>query len=386
MMIPYGRQSIDEADIEAVLTVLKSDYLTQGPVVPRFEAQVTDYCGTRHGVAVNSATSALHIACMALDVGPGDLVWTSPISFVASANCARYCGADVDFVDIDPVSWNMSVEALEAKLRAADKAGRLPKVLIPVHFTGEPCAMAEIATLARHYGIAIIADAAHAIGARHDGKPVGYGAYADITVFSFHPVKIVTTAEGGMAMTSNDELARHMRLARNHGVTRDAGMMTRAPDGPWYYEQLSLGYNYRMTELQAALGLSQMARIDAFIERRHALARRYDEKLADLPLTLPRRAPANLSALHLYVVRLPTGEIATSHRAVFEALHEAGIGVNLHYIPIHLQPYYRALGFGEGHCPEAERYYREAITLPLYPAMSEAEQDRIIAALREVLQ
>ena len=384
-MIPYGRQDITEADIEAVVAVLRSDWLTQGPMVPRFEAAVAGYTGAGHAVAVNSATSALHIACLALDLGPGDLLWTSPVTFVASANCALYCGADVDFVDIDPRSYNMSPVALEAKLQAAEQAGRLPKIVVPVHLCGQSCDMAAIRALADRYGFRIIEDASHAIGGRYRDAPVGDCRYSDITVFSFHPVKIITTAEGGMALTNDGELAARMEMLRSHGITRDAARMSRPPDGPWYYEQQALGLNYRMTDLQAALGLSQVDRLDDYVARRHALAARYDALLAELPVTRPWQHPDSYSGLHLYVIRVAGGGDGERRRSVFEGLRTRGIGVNVHYIPVHLQPYYRALGFAPGDFPDAEAYYAEAISLPMYPTLSEAEQDEVVAALREAL-
>ena len=384
-MIPYGRQDIRQADIDAVVEVLRSDYLTQGPAVPAFEAAVAAKVGATHAVAVNSATSALHIACLALGVGPGDVVWTTPVTFVASANCALYCGAVVDFVDIDPRSYNMSVAALRDKLERAAADGRLPKVVIPVHLCGQPCEMAEIHALAQRYGFAVIEDASHAVGGRYRGEPIGNCRYSDITVFSFHPVKIITTAEGGLALTQREELAQRMQLLRSHGITRDPAQMSRAPDGPWYYEQVTLGFNYRMTDLQAALGLSQLARLDEYVTRRHALARRYDEALVGLPVLTPWQHPDSYSGLHLYVIRLQLERIERSHREVFDALRAAGIGVNLHYIPVHAQPYYQALGFRTGQFPDAERYYAEAISLPLYPSMSDAQQAEVVAALREAL-
>ena len=379
--IPYGRQAISDADIAAVEAVLRSDYLTQGPAVPRFEGAVAALTGAAHGVAVNSATSALHVACMALDLGPGDVLWTVPTTFVASANCGLYCGATVDFVDIDPVTWLMCPRALAEKLAAAKAEGRLPKVLVPVHLQGEPCDMAAIGALAREYGVRVIEDASHAIGATQAGQPVGACTHSDICVFSFHPVKIVTTAEGGLATTNDPVLARRMELARSHGITREPAEMTQEPDGAWYYQQIALGYNYRMTEMQAALGLSQLDRLEAFVERRQALAARYDRLLKGLPVTLPRRAADNRSALHLYVVRVP----ADRHRGTFDAMRAAGIGVNLHYIPVHLQPFYRAMGFAPGDFPQSETYYREAISLPLYPGLSEADQDRVVATLKAAL-
>ena len=384
-MIPYGRHDIRQADIDAVVEVLRSDFLTQGPTVPAFETAVAAKVGAAHAVAVNSATSALHIACLALGVAPGDVVWTTPITFVASANCALYCGASVDFVDIDPRSYNMSVAALRDKLERAAAEDRLPKVVIPVHLCGQPCEMAEIHALGQRYGFAIIEDASHAIGGRYRDEPIGNGRYSDVTVFSFHPVKIITTAEGGIALTQQDELAQRMQLLRSHGITRDPAQMRRAPDGPWYYEQVALGFNYRMTDLQAALGLSQVARLDDYVAHRHALARQYDEALADLPLVTPWQHPDSYSGLHLYVIRLQLERCGRSHREVFDALRAAGIGVNLHYIPVHTQPYYRGLGFQTGQFPAAERYYAEAISLPLFPSMTDAQQAEVVAALREAL-
>lgn len=412
-MIPYGRQDISEADIRAVVDVLRSDFLTQGPAVPAFEKTLSDYCGTQHAVAVNSATSALHVACRALEVEPGDVVWTSPITFVASANCALYCGARVDFVDIDPRTYNMSVERLSEKLAHAEKIGGLPKVVIPVHLCGQPCDMAGIHTLSQQYGFKIIEDASHAIGGKYrvapnsvivspagarqneaNGRsfeerpsslfePIGNCRYSDITVFSFHPVKIITTAEGGMAMTNDAQLAKRMQLLRSHGITRDLDEMTHEPDGPWYYQQIDLGYNYRMTDMQAALGLSQMQRLDEFVAKRHAFASRYDRMLADLPVITPWQHADSYSGLHLYVIRLKLAEISKTHREVFETLRAAGVGVNLHYIPVYRQPYYEQLGFKAGHCPEGEQYYAEAISLPMYPQLTEAQQDKVIAALHQ---
>ncbi|MCX7093774.1 MAG: UDP-4-amino-4,6-dideoxy-N-acetyl-beta-L-altrosamine transaminase [Methylobacter sp.] len=383
--IPYGRQDISDADIQAVVEVLRSDYLTQGPAVPAFEKSIADYCNTQYALAVNSATSALHIACLALGVGPGDTVWTSPITFVASANCALYCGARIDFVDIDPRSYNLSVERLAEKLLQAEQAGLLPKVVIPVHLCGQPCDMAGIHALAQRYGFKIIEDASHAIGGQYRGQPIGNCNYSDITVFSFHPVKIITTGEGGMALTNDAQLAKRMQLLRSHGITREANEMTQVSDGPWYYQQIELGFNYRMTDLQAALGISQMQRLDEFIARRHALAERYDNKLAAFPIVTPWQHPDSYSGRHLYVIRLKTELITKSHREVFEALRAADIGVNVHYIPVYRQPYYENLGFKPGHCPEAEHYYSEAISLPMYPALTEAQQDRVITALQKAM-
>jgi UDP-4-amino-4,6-dideoxy-N-acetyl-beta-L-altrosamine transaminase len=384
-LIPYGRQSISENDIEAVVEVLRSNFLTQGPTVPAFEHAVATYCGAAHAIAVNSATSALHIACCALGVGSGDLVWTSPITFVASANCALFCGADVDFVDIDPASFNMSVAALAAKLEKAEGDGRLPKVVIPVHMAGQSCDMATIHALAQRYGFRIIEDASHAIGARYKGEPVGSCRFSDISVFSFHPVKIITTGEGGIATTNDAHLAARMQVLRTHGVTRDPARMEREADGPWYYEQIDLGFNYRMTELQGALGLSQMQRLDAFVAQRRALAARYDESLARLPIIPPWQDPDTQSSYHLYVIRIDRRTDGNRHRPIYEFLQDRGIGVNLHYMPVYLQPYYRRLGFRAGLCPQAELYYSEAISIPLYQDLEEAQQDYIVACLAEAV-
>jgi len=384
-MIPYGRQQISEEDIRAVVAALRSDWLTQGPAVPAFENAVADYCGAHHAVAVNSGTSALHLACLALDVGPGDRVWTSAVTFAASANCAHYCGARAEFVDIDARTYNMSVSALAAKLERARRDGTLPKVVIPVHLCGQPCEMAEIRALGERYGFRIIEDASHAIGARYRGEPVGRCAHSDITVFSFHPVKVITSGEGGMAITNDAAIARRMRLLRTHGITRDPADMTREPDGPWYYEQIALGFNYRMTDLHAALGSSQLQRLDEWVAARNRIAARYDALLAELPVVVPWQHPDAVSARHLYVVRLRLQEVARSHRAVFDAMRAAGIGVNLHYMPLYRHPYYAALGATGEDCGEAERYYAGALTLPLYPGLAPAMQDHVCAALRESL-
>lgn len=383
--VPYGRQDIDDSDIAAVEAVLRSDFLTQGPAVPRFEAAVADHCGVRHALAMNSATSALHAACLALDLGPGDWLWTTPVTFVASSNCGLYCGAQVDFVDIDPRTYNLSPEALAAKLVAAERDGRLPKIVVAVHLCGQPCDMRRLRELADHYGFALIEDASHAIGGSYLGEPIGNCRYSDITIFSFHPVKIITTAEGGMATTNDDRLAERMNLLRTHGITRDPALMTHESDGGWYYQQIMLGYNFRMTDMQAALGCSQMARIDGFIRRRHELAARYDERLAKLPLTLPWQHDDGYSGLHLYVVRLQLDRITKSHREVFDALREQGILVNLHYIPIYRQPYYANFGYDRADYPEAEAYYREAISIPMFHAMTDAQQDQVIAAFETIL-
>lgn len=385
-MIPYGRQEITPADIEAVVEVLRSDFLTQGPAVARFEQEVARRCGVAHGVAVNSATSALHIACVALGLGPGDWLWTSPITFLASANCGLYCGARVDFVDIDPRTYNMSVDALDAKLAWAEREGKLPKVLVPVHLAGQSCDMRAIHALAQRYGFKIIEDASHAIGGKYLGEAVGNCRYSDITVFSFHPVKIVTTAEGGIAVTNDGALASKMDLLRSHGMTRRPELMTHEPDGPWYYQQIALGFNYRITDLQAALGVSQLTRLDQYVARRHALANLYDEKLASFPVTTPWQHPDTYSGLHLYIIRLNAQRAQSSHRRVFERMRQRGIGVNLHYIPVHTQPWYARMGFHLGDFPEAERYYEQAISLPMFAALTEDAVQEVCSVLRESIE
>lgn len=385
-MIPYGRQDITQADIDAVIGVLQSDFLTQGPMVPRFEQQVAEHVGASHALAVNSATSALHIACLALGLGPGDRLWTSPVTFVASANCGLYCGAQVDFVDIDPRTYNLCPQALERKLERAEREGTLPKVVVPVHLCGQPCDMQAIHKLAKRYSFKVIEDASHAIGGKYKGEFIGNGKYSDITVFSFHPVKIITTAEGGMALTNDAELANKMALLRSHGITRDPQQMTHETDGPWYYQQIELGFNYRMTELQAALGVSQMERLDQYIVRRHQLAARYNDLLAALPVVTPWQHVDSYSGLHLYVIRLQLDKVTRSHRQVFESLREQGIGVNLHYIPVHTQPYYAQMGFKPEDFPVAQAYYREAISIPMFQTMSNEQQDQVVAAIAKALK
>lgn len=384
-MIPYSRQDITDADIAAVTAVLRSDYLTQGPAVPRFEQAVAAKVGARFGVAVSSATAALHIACRALDLGPGDRLWTSPNTFVASANCARYCGARVDFVDIDPGTYNLSIAALTAKLQQADRQGILPKIVVPVHFAGQPCDMPAIGALAQRYGFRVIEDASHAIGGNCYGMPIGRCRDSNITVFSFHPVKIITTGEGGLATTNDADLAERMMRLRSHGITRDPTKMEGKPDGPWDYHQIELGFNYRMTDFQAALGDSQLQRLDDYIARRHALAERYEHRLAGLPVRTPYRDPRHRSALHLYPIQIED-HARQGRRATYDALRAAGIGVNVHYIPIHTQPDYQRLGFKRGDFPIAEAYYQRAISLPLFPTMTEAQQDKVVAALEYGLQ
>ncbi len=378
-MIPYGRQDVSDADVDAVVAVLRSDWLTQGPAVPRFERALAERTGAAHVVAVSNATAGLHLACLAAGVGPGDLVWTTPNTFVASANCARYCGADVDFVDIDPRTWNLDADALAVKLERAAAAGRVPKVVIPVAFGGQSADLRRIRALARTYGFLVVEDASHAVGGAYAGSPVGSGEWADMTVFSFHPVKIVTTGEGGAILTSDERLADRLRLLRSHGVTREPAQMEGTPEGPWYYEQVALGFNYRLTDLQAALGASQLTRLDAFVARRRALAERYDDLLASLPVALPGRQTEAASAWHLYVVRVE------DRASVFARMRAAGVGVNVHYMPVHLQPYYRRLGFRPGDFPAAEAYGREALSLPMYAALRDEQQDEVVAALRAAM-
>jgi UDP-4-amino-4,6-dideoxy-N-acetyl-beta-L-altrosamine transaminase len=385
--IPYGRQDISEEDIRAVVSVLRSDYLTQGDVVPQFENAVAGYCNVRAGVAVNSATSALHIACLALDVCTGDRVWTSPITFVASANCALYCGALIDFVDIDPATYNLSIECLTEKLELAEKSGKLPKVVIPVHLCGQSCDMLAIYLLSKKYGFKIIEDASHAIGGRYKGKPIGNCQYSDITVLSFHPVKIITTGEGGMALTNDVALEKRMRLFRSHGITSATDEMKPRPESEqWNYQQIELGFNYRMTDIHAALGLSQMKRLDEFVVKRQAIATKYTAMLADLPLITPWQHADCYSAYHLYVIRLKLSEVRKSHRQVYDAMRAKNILVNLHYIPVYRQPYYESLGFKSGYCEQAEKYYSEVLSIPIFFGLSHEQQKYVISSLEEILK
>jgi UDP-4-amino-4,6-dideoxy-N-acetyl-beta-L-altrosamine transaminase len=381
--IPYGRQSINEADIQAVVEVLKSDFLTQGPAIERFEQAVAQYCGVKYAVAVSNATAALHMACLALELGPNDFLWTAPNTFVASANCGRYCGASVDFVDIDPATYVMDVSALETKLETAKSRGKaLPKIVIPVQFAGQCVDMQRLAQLATVYGFSVVEDAAHGIGGQYRQKPIGSCEYSEMTVFSFHPVKIITTAEGGMITTNREDLYQKLLRLRSHGITRDECFMCNPSEGPWYYEQLELGLNYRMTDLQAALGHSQMQRLDDFVAKRHVLAQRYDALLAEVPVIRPQQHPDSYSALHLYPIQVSRPEL---RKPAFEVLRAANIGVNVHYMPVYLQPYYRDLGFAPGLCPNAEAYYQRAISLPLYYDLTEAEQDRVVETLKAAL-
>ena len=381
-MIPYGRQDITQADINSVIKVLQSDFLTQGPQVPKFEKVVSQYCNVKYALATNSATSALHLACLSLGLNNNDWLWTTSITFVASANCGLYCGAKVDFVDVNPATYNLCPEALKKKLVKAKKLGKLPKIVIPVHLCGQSCDMKSIYKLSKEYGFKIIEDASHAIGGKYLNEPIGNCKYSDITVFSFHPVKIITTGEGGMALTNNNKLFKHMSLLRSHGITRDPSQMTKQADGDWYYQQIELGYNYRMTDIQAALGVSQLKRLDDYVSRRHELYTRYNELLKGFPLVIPYQYSDGYSAFHLYIIRLKNRD---KHKQVFEYLRKNGIGVNLHYIPVYHQPYYEAMGFKKGYCLEAENYYNEAISLPMYATLSEAEQDKVAAVLHEAL-
>lgn len=384
-VIPYGRQSISEEDIAAVVAVLRSDFITQGPAIARFEESVARFCGAKHAVAVSNATAALHLGALALDLGPGDRLWTSPNTFVASSNCALYCGAQVDFVDTDPRTYNLSVTALEAKLEAAAQTGTLPKILVPVHFSGQPCEMQAISALCAKHGVRVMEDASHAVGAEYRGEKIGGRAHADLTVFSFHPVKILTTGEGGMLLTNDSDLYEKLIRLRTHGITRDLRFMVGESDGPWYYQQVELGHNDRMTDLQAALGASQMERLPAFLDRRRELAARYDRLLADLPLILPWQHPDTLSSWHLYVIRPDPERTSVTRRALYDGLRSAGIYPQVHYIPVHTQPYYQSLGFRAGDFPESERYYSGALSLPMYFSLSDADQDRVVAALTQCL-
>lgn len=384
--IPYGRQDITEADIDAVVAVLKSDFLTQGPLVPKFEQAVSNYCGAHYAVALNSATSALHVACLALGLGPGDWLWTSTITFVASANCGLYCGAKVDFVDIDPLSYNLCPVALERKLEKAASEGRIPKIVVAVHLCGQPCDMLAINVLAHRYGFKVIEDASHAIGGRFLGEPIGNCRYSDVTIFSFHPVKIITTAEGGMAVTNDPELAKKIALLRTHGITRDPAHMTCDSEGPWFYQQIELGFNYRLSDLQAALGLSQMDRLQSYVLKRKQLANRYDELLSALPVTTPWQSSESYSSWHLYVIRIQTGKVKKSKREIFDTLRESGIEVNLHYIPVYKHPYYQRMGFNASDFPQSQQYYSETISLPMYATLSESQQDRVVAEIKSAIQ
>lgn len=384
-MIPYGRQNINEADITAVIEVLKSDWLTQGPMVPHFEQTVADKVGVKYAVAVNSATSALHISCLALELGPGDWLWTSPNTFVASANCGLYCGASVDFVDIDPHTYNMSVDSLRKKLEQCDGSDRLPKIVVPVHFAGQSCDMKGIYALSKQYGFKIIEDASHAIGGKYKNNLIGNCLYSDVTIFSFHPVKVITTGEGGLALTNNTLLAERLQLFRSHGITRDPVKMMDISSGSWYYEQLELGFNFRMTDMQAALGLRQLERLDEFVEQRHSIASYYDNSLEKFPLILPFQQEDTYSAYHLYVIQVDPEESLIERNTLFEHMRNSGIGVNVHYIPVHTQPYYQRLGFSRGDFPVAESYYKNAISLPMYPGLTKEEQAKVINTLSVIL-
>jgi len=383
--IPYGCQDINQKDIDEVVSVLKSDFITQGPITPQFEKAVASYSKSKFAVATNSATSALHIACLALELKAGDIVWTSPISFAASANCARYCGAEIDFVDIDSDTFNISIEALTNKLREAESRGKLPKIVIPVHFGGSPCAMKEIYILSKKYGFNIIEDASHAIGAKLDSHMVGDCHYSDITVFSFHPVKIITSGEGGVACTNKSELASSMLRLRTHGIIKSEKDFCEKSHGPWYYEQIDLGFNYRLTDIHSALGLSQLSRVDSFVKKRNELAKIYDVAFDNLPIQRQILQSSCYSSYHLYVIRVKVKESKKSHIEIFKGLRDANIGVNIHYIPIYLHPYYQKLGFELGYCPEAENYYSEAISLPIFPKLSKKNQNFVINNLEKLI-
>jgi UDP-4-amino-4,6-dideoxy-N-acetyl-beta-L-altrosamine transaminase len=386
MKIKYGKQDITTEDISAVVDVLKSDLLTQGPVVPQFEKAACDFTGAKNAIAVNSATSALHIACMALDLGPGDCLWTCPNTFVASSNCAVYCGASVDFVDMDADSYNISIEQLRNKLAIAEKNNSLPKILVPVHLSGQSCEMQEIKTLSEQYGFKIIEDGSHAIGGTYQDLPVGNCKYSDITVFSFHPVKIITTGEGGMALTNNADLANRMRQHRSHGVTSNPDEMSERPINEiWNYQQVCLGYNYRMTDIAASLGLNQIKRLNDIVCKRNKIADRYNKELSNMPLRIPWQHPATMSSYHLYIIRLDLDKIIKTQPQIHDELIKLGILVNLHYIPVYRQPFYEKMGFKAGYCPESESYHREALSIPMYPTLSSEEQDRVINTLKKVI-
>ena len=384
-MIPYGKQDITKDDLHAVLEVLQSDFLTQGPVVPNFETQISNYVGANHAIACNSATSALHIACLALGLSSGDSMWTSPISFVASANCGLYCGSSIDFVDINPITFNICPDLLDIKLKKAKENNSLPKLIVLVHMAGHPSDLEKIYTLAKNYNIKIIEDASHAVGAQYNKKSIGSCAYSDVTIFSFHPVKIITTGEGGMALTNSGEVAERMRLLRTHGITRDESKMSQN-DGPWYYQQIELGFNYRMTDIQAALGISQFQRLESYVKKRNQIANFYHDELSGLPLKTPKIQDKAYSSYHLYIIRLDLGNLSSSHHDIFTSLRNSRIGVNLHYIPIHLQPYYKKLGFQEGDFPNAEDFYKEAISLPLFPTISDQSLAEVVNQLKKILK
>ena len=386
-MIPYGRQDITDDDIIEVNKILHSDFLTQGPTVPKFEQLVSNYCGAKHAVAVNSATSALHIACLALDLGPGDLLWTSPNTFVASANCGLYCGADIDFVDIDSKTYNMSVDALSEKLIKAEKLGKLPKVLIPVHFAGQPCDMLAIYDLSKRYGFKIIEDASHAIGSTYNKIKVGSCNHSDITVFSFHPVKIITTAEGGMALTNNKDIADKMSRLRTHGIATEKTLMQKRPENEiWNYQQIELGFNYRMNDIQAALGINQMKRLDNYIKIRHEIAKIYDMELDTISIQKPFQSPTNYSSYHLYPIRVKENTKGQTQKKVYNILQKHNIAVNLHYIPVHRHPYYENLGFKKNDFPESEKLHKEVISLPIFPKLSSEQQKIVIKHLISAIQ
>ena len=386
-MIPYGRQEITKEDILEVEKVLRSDFLTQGPIVPKFEQKVADYCNSNFAIAVNSATSALHIACLALNLGPNDYLWTSPNTFVASANCGLYCGANIDFVDIDPETYNMCADTLSDKLIKAEKQGNLPKIVIPVHFAGQPCDMEKIYELSKKYGFRIIEDASHAIGASYDNNKVGSCKYSDIIIFSFHPVKIITTGEGGMALTNDENLSNHMRRLSTHGITKDKELMHSRPNNEiWNYQQIELGFNYRLTDIQAALGLSQLKRVDEYVKMRHKIAEFYNSELNTLNIQLPFHSPKTYSSYHLYPIRIKNNLTAKTQKQIYDALWDEDIAANLLYIPVHRQPYYENLGFKLGDFPQAEQFHREVICLPMFPKLTKEQQTKVVKSLKLVLK
>tara|TARA_B110000008_G_C16917706_1_gene543388 strand:+ start:327 stop:1484 length:1158 start_codon:yes stop_codon:yes gene_type:complete len=384
-VIPYGKHDIDQTDIDVVTQILKNEFLTQGKVVPEFEKRVSEYCGAKHGVATNSATSALHIACLALGLSEGDYLWTSPNTFVASANCGLYCGAKIDFVDIDPKTYNISPDSLEEKLIYAKKNGQLPKIIVPVHFSGQSCEMKAIHKLSLQYGFKILEDASHAIGGEYRNKAIGSCQYSDITVFSFHPVKIITTGEGGMAVTNDDLLSKKMSMLRSHGITHDNNLMTQNSDGQWFYQQIDLGFNYRLTDIQAALGISQINRLEHYVEKRHKIALNYNKAFKELPLKTPYQHSDTKSSFHLYVIQLIENKQTLSKKDLFDRLRKLGIGVNLHYIPVHTQPYFKKFGFKLGDFPVAEKYYKNVISIPMYPTLQENQQNFVISSIKKIL-
>jgi UDP-4-amino-4,6-dideoxy-N-acetyl-beta-L-altrosamine transaminase len=380
--LPYGSHLITEQDIAAVTSALLSPQITQGPLVPQFESEVASLIECQYAVAFNSATSALHVACLALDLCPGDWLWTSPTTFVASANCALYCGANIDFVDIDIRSGLMDTALLEHKLKIAKSQNKLPKIIIPVHLSGTSCDMQKISSLSSEYGFSVIEDASHAIGASYRSQPVGSCLYSDICIFSFHPVKIITTAEGGLASTNSSILHRRMQELRSHGITKDTSKFINKNSPPWAYEQQYLGMNYRLSELHAALGISQLSRLSNIVDRRNELLVRYKQSLSDLPLTFLEIPTDCRSSVHLCIVRFDD-ELPATQLNFYNYFHQNNIGVQVHYTPVHLQPYYQSLGFKSGDFPNSERYAQSSMSLPLYPSISDSDFLRVVKLTRE---